>query len=79
MLTSPEVGDLIHIEEVGGIVNDDGQANVDRFEVPADLLLIYSQTRNVFLDMSSLTGEKDSVQRKVRTTKFCMWRLTINS
>lgn len=60
------MGDLIHIEEVGGIVNDDGQNNVERFEVPADLLLIYSQTRNVFLDMSSLTGEKDSVQRKAR-------------
>jgi hypothetical protein len=30
-----------------------------------DLLLIYTPTRDVFVNMSSLTGEKDPVQRKV--------------
>lgn len=53
------VGDLVHIEECIGTTGE------ERVEVPADLLLIYSDTRSVFLDMSSLTGEKDSVQRKV--------------
>jgi len=53
------VGDLIHIEECCGTTPE------ERVEVPADLLLVYSDTRSVFLDMSSLTGEKDSVQRKV--------------
>jgi magnesium-transporting ATPase (P-type) len=53
------VGDLIHLEECSGVAGE------DRVEVPADLLLVYSDTRSVFLDMSSLTGEKDSVQRKV--------------
>jgi len=52
------VGDLIHIECCGTTPEE-------RVEVPADLLLVYSDTRSVFLDMSSLTGEKDSVQRKV--------------
>lgn len=54
-----QVGDLIHLEECSGVAGE------DRLEVPADLLLVYSDTRSVFLDMSSLTGEKDSVQRKV--------------
>jgi magnesium-transporting ATPase (P-type) len=53
------VGDLVHIEECIGTTGE------ERVEVPADLLLVYSDTRSVFLDMSSLTGEKDSVQRKV--------------
>lgn len=59
MILDLKVGDLIHIEECSGAAGE------ERVEVPADLLLVYSDTRSVFLDMSSLTGEKDSVQRKV--------------
>ncbi|KAL6079730.1 Ptype transporting ATPase-like protein [Balamuthia mandrillaris] len=54
-----KVGDMIHIEEVGSAGNE------ERHEVPVDMLLVHSSTRDVFVDMSSLTGEKDSVQRKV--------------
>lgn len=49
-----KVGDVVLIE-----------AEWRNEEVPADILLLFSPSRDVYINMASLTGEKDPVQKKV--------------